>query len=88
MTGRRPRQLVEEGSFVQCRDQLIPDTKRWDEFWRGVEWVLCRDASVGLQVYDLPVHILTTNPAPGMPRLRVMYLFDDVLVRVLWVERA
>jgi hypothetical protein len=88
MAGSRPRSVVEEPSFAEGRDCLAPDTRRWDEFWFGIEWALCRDPAVGQQVYGLPIWVMATNPAPGMPRMRFIYTADDTVVRLLWIERA
>lgn len=91
MAGRRgPRSVFEEPGFTAGRLALVPDTKRWDEFWRTVEWALALDPAGFDQVPGLNLWVIVSEPSPGtgFPYLRVFYSFDDDYIYLKWVELA
>ena len=86
MVGSSARTIVESAEFTAQREQVEPITRRWDEFWFALDWVLSRNPEAGEQVFDLPLWIMTTEPSPtGMPRLRILYAFSCDEVTLLWI---
>lgn len=86
----RPREVVEDESFVLSRTQITADVSRWDEFWRAVEWVLAHDPTAFDRVDDLDLWVVVAEPSlrTGLPRVRIFYSFDDQRIRLRWAERA
>ena len=91
MAGRRPlRSIVEEPGFAAGRTAILLDAKRWDEFWRAVEWALAQNPAGFDQIPEHQLCVIISEPSPrtGMPRIRTFYAFDDESIYLKWVERA
>lgn len=92
MAGRKAglRGVLEEPGFTAGRELLLPDARRWDEFWIAAEWALVRDPSSFDPIPDYDLWVIVSEPSPRtkMPRLRVFYRFDDEFIYLKWVERA
>lgn len=85
MAGSPSRTLIESPEFASECAVIQPITRAWDDFWFGLDWVLLRNPEAGEQVYGLPFWMLVSEPAPGMPRLRILYEFDDDSVTLISV---
>ena len=88
MPGRRPRAVIEEPGFAAGRQAILRDAKRWDEFWRAVEWALARDPAAFDEIPGHSLWVIVSEPSPstGMPRIRTFYSFDDECIYLRWVE--
>jgi hypothetical protein len=86
VAGSPSRTVIESPEFSQDRERIQPLTQLWDAFFFGLDWVLSRNPEAGEQVYGLSYWMLVTEPSPGMPRLRILYEFDDDTVTLLAVE--
>jgi hypothetical protein len=86
--GKRLRTVVEEPGFTAGRDAILPDVRRWDEFWIGVEWALTQDPEGFDRIPDHNLWVIVSEPSPrtGMPRMRVFYSFNDEFIYLKWVE--
>lgn len=83
VAGFHSRTIIESSEFATEREAIQPITRAWDDFWFGLDWVLLRNPEAGEQVYGLPFWMLITEPAPGMPRLRILYEFDANTVTLI-----
>jgi hypothetical protein len=82
--------VIEEPGFIAGREAILPDAKRWDEFWRAVEWALAQDPAGFDQIPEHRLWVIISEPSPrtGMPRIRTFDAFDDAGIYLKWVERA
>jgi hypothetical protein len=90
MAGRRPpRSILEEPGFTAGREAILPDVKRWDEFWRAVAWALAQDPAGFDQIPDHDLWVIVSESSrQGMPRIRTFYCFDDAHIYLKWVEKV
>jgi hypothetical protein len=84
------RTLRESVAFAEQRALLVPDARAWDEIWFALDATIAADPTVGEQVDDTAFWLITTERAAawGLPRMRVLYTFDDEFVDLLELDLA
>lgn len=84
------RSLRPTPDFEAQRKSLVPDDRTWDEVCQGFDATIAADPTVGEQVGESPYWLITTERATAwnLPRLRLLYAFDDRFVDLLAVGFA
>lgn len=84
------RTLRESASFATARDHLVPNPYTWEHLWAGLDCTIAETPTVGEQVDETPFWIVTTEYAPawGLPRLRILYSFDEQFLDMLEIDYA
>jgi len=80
------RTVREEKSFSVEKERISRSAKRLDDVLSGIVWALCRAPESFEKVSDLGLYLIKTDAAPGIPRLRVWYTFNDTEVHLLFIE--
>ncbi len=72
--------ILVDDQFRREIDALIPDHPRVEDFYQGIDWILCHNAEFGRSVSenDLTLRILQqAYPSDPARTLVVYYSFDD-----------
>ena len=84
------RQIIEEHLFSAQLQDLVPNSKRADEFVAGAVWALARDPEIGTQmrpgslVWAVPIN----EYAPGVGKVVIYYTFNDERVHLISIEET
>ena len=84
------REIIEEHRFSSGLQDLVPNSRRADEFVEGAKWTLCRDPEQGTQVRPgSPVWAIPVNEyAPGVQNVVIYYAFDSERLHLLSIEEV
>jgi hypothetical protein len=84
------RQIIEEHQFSSELQDLVPNSRRADEFVEGTTWTLCRDPEQGTRVRPgSPVWGIPINAyAPGVQNVVIYYAFDADTVHLLSIQEV
>ena len=84
----KARTIRESPEFVQQKQRIEPDARRFDDQLHSVTWALARKPELFSKVGRTKLYCIKTDPWPDAPRLRIYYTFDDDSVDLLWIEIA
>jgi hypothetical protein len=76
-----PRRFWRETEqFVQCRDEIAPNTRRWDEVFRGIEAALLTNAeAVSWEVTGTDLRVMSTDTRWGFPDVPALWIYFRVV---------
>jgi hypothetical protein len=83
---RTYRDVVLDGETASVVDQATLEHHRFDEAWRGLEWLLARTPEVGSKatINDVSwwLYVEQSDVVAGTPEIWVVYTADDNQVRI------
>ena len=86
------RYTREAHSFAQCRDAIEPNTRRFDEFFRGIEFALVTNAEqVSWEVSNTELRVMVTGTDWGFPDIPGLWIYfriveDGTCCELVWME--
>lgn len=92
MAGLPERYWRETEQFARCRDEIAPDTKRWDEVFYGVEFALLTNPEVVSWPIDgTTMRVLSTDTGWGFPAIPAVWIYfriveDGACCELLYME--
>ena len=84
------REIVEDHLFSAQLQDLIPNSRRADEFVEGTMWTLARDPEQGTRVrFGSPVWGMPISQyAPGVQNVVIYYTFNQSCVYLLSIQEV
>ena len=83
------RSIIEEKNVTDKIDNLTIKHPRFDDAYRGLQWRLSREPERGfsLKEYGFPnKYLYKTSPnIAGISNITVIYEYDDLQVRILFI---
>lgn len=83
---RQYREVVLDGNTADVVDEATSEHARFDEAWRGLEWLLARTPDVGSKatINDVEwwLYVEQSDPIAKTPEIWVLYTADENQVRI------
>jgi len=92
MAGLPPRYWRETKQFARCRDDLTPDTRRWDEVFLGIEFALLTNPEVvSWDVTSTDLRVMSTDTGMTFPDVPALWIYfriveDGACCELLYME--